>query len=394
MSLATSKTEQEFPECKFSDFWVRKMRTFYRQTDAVGNGYLCLDDMIEISTTILDSFPKMNSFNGDSLVKAMIDFWFGFMCTSVDEHHRCNHQLLENDFIENMKRVVNTTFKEKFFESIVTPIFKAADCDEDGLISNLEFKTLMQAFKVIDRDSDTIFKIQDTDRKGKMSLATFRATWANYFFSEDQKIGLKVFGPLVNYKRPEDFGEVGCGPFWEGKMRCMFRRLDISGEGRISCQDFIQIARSLCQRGHLDRKKSNAVMRAILTIWVKYIALDKDGKHFASINEKDFIKNMRALINGEFRHEIDQFGWTFFKAVETSGDGYIQLQEYRNIQEAWGVSREEADGFYKVLDVDKDGRLSSDEYLNAWCDYFLGEDPQSKFRALFGPVITKPPEAR
>ncbi|PAA93080.1 hypothetical protein BOX15_Mlig011839g3 [Macrostomum lignano] len=386
----STKTEQDFADCAFGDFWLRKMRTLYKQLDAVGNGYLCLDDMIELPTLLLDAFPKMATESGDTLVKSMIDLWYGFLCTSVDEDHRCHHQLLENDLIESLKRTLNTGFKEHLYEGLVKPLFQAADCDADGLISMLEYKTMMRAFKVPDRDSELIFKLQDTEHKGKIGLETFRAILANYFYSEDEKTGLRVFGPLINYKRPEDFGEVACGPCWEGKMRCMFRRLDIANEGKISCKDFIQIARTLSVRSHLDKQRSNAVMRAILSLWIKFIAVDKDGKHFASITEKEFIKNMRTLINGKFRHEIDQFGWTFFKAVETSGDGYIQLQEYRNIQEAWGVTREEADGFFKVLDLDKDNRISSDEYLTAWCDYFLGEDPHSKYKALFGPVIAKP----
>lgn len=64
--------------------------------------------------------------------------------------------------------------------------------------------------------------------------------------------------------------------------------------------------------------------------------------------EKDFIHNLRSMINGEFRHAIDRFGWTFFKAVEVEGTGFISLAEYRNLQEAWHVGRAEAEGMFKV----------------------------------------------
>lgn len=138
------------------------------------------------------------------------------------------------------------------------------------------------------------------------------------------------------------------------------------------------------------------------------------GSHFSEITEKDFIHNLRSMINGEFRHAIDQYGWTFFKAVEVEGTGFISLAEYRNLQEAWRVGRAEAEGMFKVcglkvrgqvwegreflngfsfaikvLDTDKDGKISSDEYLSAWCEYFLGEDPASPYKTFFGPVVTK-----
>lgn len=92
------------------------------------------------------------------------------------------------------------------------------------------------------------------------------------------------------------------------------------------------------------------------------------------------------MINSEFRHEIDQFGWTFFKAVETAGNGYINQQEFRNFHEAWRVSREEAAGIFGVIDADKDGQISHDEYLTAWIDYFLGEDQSSPYKTFFGCV--------
>ncbi|VDP97792.1 unnamed protein product [Trichobilharzia regenti] len=100
------------------------------------------------------------------------------------------------------------------------------------------------------------------------------------------------------------------------------------------------------------------------------------------------------MINGEFRHEIDQFGWTFFKAIEVDNSGFISQASYRTLQEAWHVGREEAEGMFKMIDNDKDGKISSDEFLTAWNEYFLSEDPQSPYRMFFGPVISRPTEAR
>ena len=67
------------------------------------------------------------------------------------------------------------------------------------------------------------------------------------------------------------------------------------------------------------------------------------------MNERDFVQNLRQMINGDFRHEIDQFGWTFFKAVESGGDGYLNMNEYLSLQESWKVGREEAEGMFKVI---------------------------------------------
>ncbi|CAH8287380.1 unnamed protein product, partial [Heterobilharzia americana] len=118
------------------------------------------------------------------------------------------------------------------------------------------------------------------------------------------------------------------------------------------------------------------------------------GEHLDEIREIEFVHNMREMINGEFRHEIDQFGWTFFKAIEVDNSGFISQASYRTLQEAWHVGREEAEGMFKMIDSDKDGKISSDEFLTAWNEYFLSEDPQSPYRMFFGPVISRPTEAR
>lgn len=93
--------------------------------------------------------------------------------------------------------------------------------------------------------------------------------------------------------------------------------------------------------------------------WMDFITyLNFLGHHFTELTEKGFIHNLRSMINGQFRHALDQFGWTFFKAVEVEGRGFISVAEYRNLQEAWHVGRAEAEGMFKV-----------DDFLN--CKYLI-----------------------
>lgn len=74
----------------------------------------------------------------------------------------------------------------------------------------------------------------------------------------------------------------------------------------------------------------------------------KLGECLEEIREIEFIHNLRDMINGDYRHEIDQFGWTFFKALEVDNSGFITQAAYRNLQEAWHVGRDEAEGMFKV----------------------------------------------
>ncbi|KAM7534256.1 hypothetical protein Aperf_G00000112771 [Anoplocephala perfoliata] len=373
-----------------SPTWVRKMRTVFRRFDSRGRGCIGIDDFLDIANTVLSDFPKSDQYFGDQLVQAMIHLWYGVICTEGPEYQRTTITMNESEFIQAMGKCINGTFKSEFTDNLVTPLFDMADGDKDGFMQQNEMGQVITSIGGNQKEAELLFRLLDGNSKKGVNKEQFEGVLAEYFFDEGIKgKTAKLFGALINYKRPEDYPEVDCGPVWEGKMRTMFRRLDLHGAGKIRCHDFVQIGRALAQRNHLPKHKADYVVRAMLDIWVHYFSVDKEGAHFIEIVEKDFIHNLRSMINGEFRHAIDQFGWTFFKAVEVEGTGFISLPEYRNLQEAWHVGRAEAEGMFKVLDTDKDGKISSDEYLSAWVDYFLGEDPNSPYKTFFGPVISK-----
>ncbi|KER33684.1 hypothetical protein T265_00566 [Opisthorchis viverrini] len=373
--------------------WTRKMRTLFRRLDAQGHGYLMVDDLLEVATHIFGVYPKMEAYKNDYVVRTLVYLWYQVMCIHVDRHVATMTNVNEATFVDNMLKATSGPFKEQFSENFVDPLFDAMDQDDDKMITAPEYTTLMVALKATQRDSEVLFK-QNADGN-KLSKSRFEEVMRDYFFGDDSKSKCnKLWGPLLEYKRAEDFGTLDCGPVWEGKMRTMFRRLDVGESMRLRCHDLLHIGQFLIQRGHLDKKKADSVLRYMMHIWVKYLAVDKDGAHLPEIREIEFIHNLRDMINGDYRHEIDQFGWTLFKAVEVDNSGFITQTQYRNLQEAWHVGRDEAEGMFKILDTNKDGKISSDEFLTAWNDYFLGEDPQSPYRMFFGPIISRQTEAK
>nr|CAH8864340.1 unnamed protein product [Trichobilharzia regenti] len=382
-----------YPEFTAGPTWIRKMRTLFRRLDSSGHGYLMVDDLLEVGTSIFNVYPKMAAYKYDELVKTLVYMWYQVICTHVPRQSATTMNLNESIFVDNMTKALKGKFREQFDEHFITPMFSAMDQDDDGKITAPEFQTLMVAWKSVPKDCELIFKMHAD--AGRMNKENFLKIFVDFFMSDDGKSkAVRLWGPLLNYKRAEDYGTLDCGPVWEGKMRTMYRRLDVNETMKLRCHDLLQIGQFLVQRAHLDRRRSDAVMRAMLHIWVKFLAVDKAGEHLDEIREIEFVHNMREMINGEFRHEIDQFGWTFFKAIEVDNSGFISQASYRTLQEAWHVGREEAEGMFKMIDNDKDGKISSDEFLTAWNEYFLSEDPQSPYRMFFGPVISRPTEAR
>ncbi|CAH8614634.1 unnamed protein product [Schistosoma haematobium] len=384
----------DLPEVTGSPIWLRKMRTLFRRLDSCGHGYLMIDDLLDIGTTIFNIYPKMLSYKYDELVKTLVYLWYQVLCTHVSRQLATTININENTFIDNLLKAFHNDFYQYFNEKFIIPLFVAMDQDDDNYITSTEFQTLMIAWKSIPKDCEFIFRYY-SDKNNKLNKENFQKIFIDYFMSDNINSNIiKLWGPLINYKRAEDYGTIDCGPVWEGKIRTMYRRLDINETMKLKCHDLLQIGQFLIQRAHLDRRRADAVMRAMLNIWVKFLAIDKNGEHLDEIREIEFVHNMREMINGEYRHEIDQFGWTFFKAIEIDNSGFISQASYRILQEAWHVGRDEAEGMFKILDSDKDGKISSDEFLTAWNEFFLSEDPHSPYRMFFGPVISRPTEAR
>lgn len=262
-----------------SPTWIRKMRTIFRRFDSRGRGAVGIDEFLDIATGILSEFPKSDQFFGDQLVQAMIHLWYGVICTEGPEHQRTSISFNENDFVQAMSKCINGVFKKEFNENIVSPLFDMADGDKDGFMQQNEMGQVIVGFGGNQKEAELLFRLLDGGSKKGVSKEQFEAVLAEFFFDVGIKNKTaKLFGALINYKRPEDYPECECGPVWEGKMRTMFRRLDLHGAGKIRCHDFIQIGRALAQRNHLPKHKADNVLRAMLDIWVHYFSVDKDGK--------------------------------------------------------------------------------------------------------------------
>lgn len=108
-------------------------------------------------------FLKMSMYfscQADELVEAVVKLWFGHFTLHLPEAQRTSVHLNESHFIENLQKEINGVLRAQFMTLFVEPFFKAADTDEDGLITLNEFKALMRSFGVSDRDSDLNFKVR------------------------------------------------------------------------------------------------------------------------------------------------------------------------------------------------------------------------------------------
>lgn len=258
--------------------WVRKIRTMFRRLDTQGHGYLMVDDFLAVASGIFSVYPKMEPYKNDLVVKTLVYVWYNVVCAHLKRQQATSATVNEATFVENMQKALQGgPFLDKFYELFSDPLFEAMDQDDDKKITGPEFHTLMINFASVDRDIDLIFKLRCDGNK--WGLDQFRQTLFEFFTTDDPKSKInRLWGPLLEYKRAEEYGTLDCGPVWEGKMRTMFRRFDVGESMKLRCHDLLNIGQFLIQRNHMDRKKSDAVLRHLLQVWVKYLAVDKNGE--------------------------------------------------------------------------------------------------------------------
>ena len=77
----------------------------------------------------------------------------------------------------------------------------------------------------------------------------------------------------------------------------------------------------------------------------------------------------------------------FFKAIDVNGDGLISVTEYENFFRCMGIDSSYAGTSFPALDTDGDGTLSSQEFVAAGEEFFVGEDENASTQTYWGPLV-------
>ena len=74
-----------------------------------------------------------------------------------------------------------------------------------------------------------------------------------------------------------------------------------------------------------------------------------------------------------------------FDVIDEDNDGKIGEEEYRHVVTGWKGADADTAGIFPQLDLDSDGTISRDEFLQLWHDFWTGDDESSPARLVFGP---------
>ena len=64
-------------------------------------------------------------------------------------------------------------------------------------------------------------------------------------------------------------------------------------------------------------------------------------------------------------------------AMDSDGDGRLDLGEFVGMMGAWGAAADRAEAQFRYIDADSDGFVTRDELLTSMRRFFLDDDPDA-----------------
>ncbi|MFF3742763.1 oxygenase MpaB family protein [Streptomyces kronopolitis] len=171
------------------------------------------------------------------------------------------------------------------------------------------------------------------------------------------------------------------------RLRTFFHQvLDQTGDGRINSADLQAMAHNVCWPLELAPEREARVYAAFETWWQHLRAgMDADGDGQVSCEE--FVTAMLTGIDagpGYLERGLLVAVRAIFHAADADGSGHLCADEYRTVFGGSRVHPAELNHGFRQLDHDGDGRITEDEFVQAFTDYFTARTDTTAGSQLLG----------
>lgn len=168
------------------------------------------------------------------------------------------------------------------------------------------------------------------------------------------------------------------------KLLHFFHVMDHDGNGVLEEEDFTLVAESLAN--HMGLTASS---RARLELKVKayglFLHVLSDMKATeARITEARWLDFGEAFILDVSNGYIQQSCTYLFSLFDQDRDGFIDEREYLAMFHAYDLYTANAKMAFDRLDRNSDGRISGEELVQAFTEFFMSSDPDAPGNWIFG----------
>ncbi|MEV0278080.1 EF-hand domain-containing protein [Streptomyces sp. NPDC050610] len=172
------------------------------------------------------------------------------------------------------------------------------------------------------------------------------------------------------------------------KFSTLFRWFDRNGDGRLTRDDFQQMADLFAGLVREGDEENAAAMRAAFETWWRLLLAHGDSDGSAQISRHEFITVMAADVTDprHFEEAVLALVDALMRALDTNQDGVLSQAEYVRMYDVLGIPPVHSEAAFRLLDQDGDGSLSHAEFRSAITEFYLSDDPKAPGNRLLGPI--------
>lgn len=174
-----------------SDFWVKKMRTYFRRIDFDHDGSLCRDDFVAMGNRFAES-GLLQDDKASRLKTSLTDIWD--MNLKVAGHQQA---ISEDAFVEVMRNVAFKTENDAILRGPLPLFFVAVDGNQDGNIELDEYEKFFDTLGMDKNLAKQAFNAIDDNNDGVLNEEEFVTAGVQFFTSKEDDNSKFFWGNLV-----------------------------------------------------------------------------------------------------------------------------------------------------------------------------------------------------
>lgn len=175
------------------------------------------------------------------------------------------------------------------------------------------------------------------------------------------------------------------------KLDVCFGHGDQNDDGVLENSDALALAARIiaCIGEPMNSPKSHALFDAFENFWQhvsKELGTNKDGQ-ITPLEWRVGLERAFAADPKDFDNGFKPLAQALWNILDRDNDGNVEADEFASFHKAFGTSPANSRISFEHLDTDKDGKLSVEELLTAWQEYYTSEDPDAPGNWLYGDVF-------
>ena len=154
-------------------------------------------------------------------------------------------------------------------------------------------------------------------------------------------------------------------PDWIKKMKMRFHLLDADKNGILDNNDIALVAKRVAAYRNEGPDAERNYVESIESIFMKLS--EKQG-----LNEEEFVESARKFVSqpdAEIR--VKEFADKIFEIVDANKDGVISKDEYTQFYRAVNASQEMIDRAFNAADTNGDGFINRSEIRESYVKFFF-----------------------